>query len=282
MISKIIPEEKVLKAKELIEHAQRIAIVGHTAPDGDAIGAALGLYHFFFSINKEALVIFPDAHPRFFDWMHGIKEVLLYDRNTSKVEEALQQVDLIICVDFNEIKRVGELAPLLEASPVKKILLDHHPNPTEFCNITISQPQIVSTSEIVFRLICRMGHYVDINKFCAESIYTGMMTDTGGFAFNSNQAEIYFIIGELLHKGIDKDDIYNKVYNTNSADRMRLMGYMLSEKMRIYPEYKTALITLSLEEQRRFNYQKGDSEGFVNIPLSIEGIVFLGFYTGRC
>ena len=277
MISKIIEEDKIIKAKELIDGSQHIAIIGHVSPDGDAMGAALALYHFLFSIDKEAVVIFPDSHPRFLDWMQGIKDVLNYTDHKNEVEETLQKVELIVFVDFNEISRVGALSSIVETSTAKKILIDHHPSPSDFCDVMISVPQVASTSELIFRLICRMGHFADINKFCAESIYTGMMTDTGGFTYNSNHSEIYIIIAELLKKGVDKDEIYNNVYNTNTADRLKLMGFVLSQKMRVYPEYKTAMISLSLEEQRRFNFQKGDSEGFVNIPLSIEGIVFSVF-----
>ena len=156
-------------------------------------------------------------------------------------------------------------------------MIDHHPFPEEFCKITISHPEISSTSELIFRVICRLGYFEDITKEGAECIYTGMMTDTGGFTYNSNDREIYFIISELLSKGIDKDEIYRKVYHTYSEDRLRLMGFVLYSKMIVFPEFKSALITLTQEEQDRFNYTKGDTEGFVNIPLSIKDIRFSVF-----
>ena len=146
----------------------------------------------------------------------------------------------------------------------------------DFCKIVMSYPKISSTSELIFRLICRMGYFSDISKEGAECIYTGMMTDTGGFTYNSNNREIYFIISELLSKGIDKDDIYRKVYNTYSESRLRLMGYVLSN-MTVYSESNSALITLTKAEQSKFNYIKGDSEGFVNIPLSIKNVCFSCF-----
>jgi phosphoesterase RecJ-like protein len=155
-------------------------------------------------------------------------------------------------------------------------MIDHHLYPEDFCRITISHPEISSTSELVFRLICRMGYFSDISKEGAECIYTGMMTDTGGFTYNSNNREIYFIISELLSKGIDKDDIYRKVYNTYSESRLRLMGYVLSN-MKVYKDYNSALISLTKEEQGKFDYIKGDSEGFVNIPLSIKNVCFSCF-----
>lgn len=278
MISKIISEEKVIKAKHLIYDAEKIAIITHASPDGDAIGSALAFYHFFFSIDKETTVIFPDPYPSYLAWLNGADKSLIYSEQKTEVEKVLSEAELIICVDFNEPKRIGEMQDLLVNSKAKKLLLDHHPNPSEnVWDVNISYPEIGSTSEMVFRLICRIGHASEINKFCAEAIYTGMMTDTGKFTFNSNSSEIYYIIGELIRKGIDKDGIYNKVYNTYSADRMRLMGYLLANKMQIYKEYKTAVISLSIDEQKKYNFQIGDSEGFVNLPLSIEGIIFTIF-----
>jgi phosphoesterase RecJ-like protein len=164
----------------------------------------------------------------------------------------------------------------MASSPGRKIMIDHHLHPEDFCRITVSHPEISSTSELVFRLICRMGYFSDISKEGAECIYTGMMTDTGGFTYNSNNREIYFIISELLSKGIDKDDIYRKVYNTYSESRLRLMGYVLSN-MRVYKDYNSALISLTKDEQGKFDYIKGDSEGFVNIPLSIKNVCFSCF-----
>lgn len=277
MISKIIAEEKVVKAKNLIYEADRVAVVAHASPDGDAMGSSLALYHFLYSIDKEATVIYPDAYPTFLNWINGAEKALTYESNKEQVEELINSVDLIICVDFNELKRVGAMKELLEQAKAPKILIDHHPNPDLApWKVAISYPQVASTSELVFRLICRSGHASEINKYCAEAIYTGMMTDTGGFTFNSNNTEVYYIIAELIRKGINKDEIYRKVF-TYTADRMRLMGYVLSSKMKIYPEYKAALITLTAEEQAQFNFKKGDSEGFVNMPLSIENVIFSVF-----
>ena len=173
----------------------------------------------------------------------------------------IAEADVICCLDFNAISRIDAMADAVLASPARKILVDHHLNPEDFCRITISHPEISSTSELVFRLICRMGYFSDISKEGAECIYTGMMTDTGGFTYNSNNREIYFIISELLSKGIDKDDIYRKVYNTYSESRLRLMGYVLSN-MKVYKDYNSALISLTKEEQGKF-----DSVSYTHLTL---------------
>lgn len=277
MLTKIIAEELVHKTRNEIEDAENIVIVTHVGPDGDALGAALGLWHFLMTENKSTKVIVPSPPPNFLMWMPGAEHILIYRNSEKESDEAIAKADLIFAVDFNAANRLSGMADVFLASKARKVMIDHHLNPENFANVTISYSTISSTSELIFRLICRMGHFSDINLACAECIYVGMMTDTGGFTYNSNHEEIYTIIYELIKIGIDKDKIYQKVYSTYSADRMRLMGYCLYEKMKIYPEYNAALITLTQKELQQFNYDNGDAEGFVNIPLSIKGIVFSVF-----
>ena len=252
-------------------------IVSHVSPDGDAIGSSLGLYHFLISQDKNVHVIVPNAFPDFLKWMPGAKDIIQYNRYKDFADKLIQEADVICVLDLNVLSRLDEMQYAVGESPARKMLIDHHLYPGDFARITISHPQISSTSELVFRLICQLGNFSDISKEGAECIYTGMMTDTGGFTFNSNNREIYLIIGELLSKGIDKDEIYRNVYNNNSEGRLRLQGYVLYEKMQLYPQYRSALISLSREEQKRFQYAKGDTEGLVNIPLSIKDVCFSAF-----
>lgn len=276
MLTKVIEQAKIDRFERWFGHAERIVIVSHVAPDGDAIGSSLGLWHFFNTQGKTVHVIVPNAFPDFLKWMPGSKDVLLYDRYREFANQLIADAEIICCLDFNALSRIDNMGEAVKQAKGKKILIDHHLHPEGFCDIIVSHPTISSTSELVFRLICRMGYFSDITKEGAECIYTGMMTDTGGFTYNSNQREIYFIISELLSKGVDKDAIYRKVYNTYSESRLRLMGYVLSQ-MRVYPDHRAALISLTQEEQGRFQYIRGDSEGFVNIPLSIKGVVFSCF-----
>ena len=277
MISKIIGEDLVHRTKIEIENADNIVIITHVGPDGDAMGASLGLWHFLMTIEKTPQVIVPTPFPNFLAWMPGANKTLVYKFDKEKADEHIQKADLIFLLDFNAASRMDKMADAVLASKARKVMIDHHLQPENIANIIISYPEISSTSELIFRLICRMGHFSDINLGCAECIYTGMITDTGGFTYNSNHEEIYSIIYELIKLGVDKDDIYRRVYNTFSADRMRLMGYCLYKKMKIYPEYQAALITLTQRELHEFKYDNGDAEGFVNIPLSIEGINFTVF-----
>ena len=276
MLTKVIEQAKIDHFTKWFERADKIVIVSHVSPDGDAIGSSLGLAQFLDSQDKTVNVIVPNAFPDFLKWMPGSKDILLYDRYKEFADKLINEADSIRSLDFNSLKRIEEMADSVATSPARKILIDHHLYPEDFCRIVISHPEISSTSELVFRLICRMGYFSDISREGAECIYTGMMTDTGGFTYNSNNREIYFIISELLSKGIDKDDIYRKVYNTYSESRLRLMGYVLSN-MKVYREYNSALISLTKEEQGKFDYIKGDSEGFVNIPLSIKNVRFSCF-----
>ena len=276
MLTKVIEQAKIDHFTKWFERADKIVIVSHVSPDGDAIGSSLGLAQFLDSQDKTVNVIVPNAFPDFLKWMPGSKDILLYERYKEFADKLINEADIICCLDFNSLKRIEEMADSVATSPARKILIDHHLYPEDFCRIVISHPEISSTSELVFRLICRMGYFSDISREGAECIYTGMMTDTGGFTYNSNNREIYFIISELLSKGIDKDDIYRKVYNTYSESRLRLMGYVLSN-MKVYREYNSALISLTKEEQGKFDYIKGDSEGFVNIPLSIKNVRFSCF-----
>lgn len=276
-LTPLIGEKQLLQTKKQIENAQKIVIVTHLSPDGDAMGSSLGLYHYLLSIGKEVKVVVPNAFPYFLRWMDGVKDVVVNTYIPDFAEGLIKNADLIFCLDFNTLKRIGVLGEHVEQSAAKKILVDHHLNPDESFDVVISYSRISSTCEIVFRLITQLGDYDKITTVIAECIYTGMMTDTGGFTYNSNDPEIFEIISLLLKKGINRDQIYRNVNNNYSDQRFRLLGFTLSQRMKIYPENKAALIYLSKEDQKQFTLAKGDTEGFVNYPLSIKDILFSVF-----
>ena len=277
MLSKVISQTEIDHVEKWFEKADKIVIVSHVSPDGDAIGSSLGLYHFLVSQEKTVHVIVPNAFPDYLKWMPGAKDILQYNRYKEFADKLIHEADVICCLDFNVLSRIDDMEEAVKTSNARKLLVDHHLHPGDFAGITISHPGMSSTAELVFRLICQLGNFSDISKEGAECIYAGMMTDTGAFTFNSNKREIYLIIGELLSKGIDKDEIYRNVYNTSSEGRLRLKGYVLYEKMQLFPQFRSALISLSREEQKKFHYMKGDTEGLVNIPLSIKYICFSAF-----
>jgi bifunctional oligoribonuclease and PAP phosphatase NrnA len=277
MLTKVIAEDLVQHAKHLLNRAEVVAILSHQGPDGDALGSSLAMADFLIHKGKKVEVIYPDSFPGFLSWMPGAHKALVFTLQPKACEAFLAKADVVLCLDFNQLKRMGHLGELVAASSAKKIMFDHHPGPDAFADVQISYPQFASTSEIVFRYICRSGCFDEMTKECAECIYTGMMTDTGAFTYNSNNEEMYFIVSQLIRKGVDKDAIYNKVFNTWSADRMKLMGFVLNHRMKIFPEHKAAILYLTLKDLKDYNYQVGDSEGFVNMPLSISGIVFSVF-----
>ena len=278
MLTKIIAQAKIDKVETYFEKAENIVIVAHVSPDGDAIGSSLGLYHFLTGQEKNVHVIVPNAFPDFLRWMSGAKDIIRYDKYAEFADKLIAEADVICCLDFNALSRIDALSAPVAQSTARKVMIDHHPFPDDFCNVTISHPEISSTCELIFRLICRLGCFDEITREGAECIYAGMMTDTGGFTYNSNNREIYFIIGELLSKGIDKDEIYRKVFNNNSEERLRMMGYILYEKMHVLPQFRASVIWLTQEEQNKFHAQKGDTEGFVNMPLQIKDIIFSAFF----
>lgn len=276
-ISEVIHPQEVKQVMEAIDQAEKIVITTHRSPDGDALGSSLSLYHFLKRRNKNVKVIVPNSFPYFLKWMSGAREIEIYEYNPVAAQHILAHADLIFSLDYNIPKRVGDMAPFLEQSPAKKILIDHHLQPGDIFDITISHPEISSTSELMFRLFFQAGSYNELTKGEAECIYCGMMTDTGNFSFNSSDPEIFEIISMLLRKGINKDTIYSQVFDNYSEERFRLLGFTLSQRMEVYPELHSALLYLSREDQAQFRFNKGDTEGFVNYPLSIKGIIFTTF-----
>ena len=277
MLSRIIDQNNVDHFKKWLDKAERIVITTLTSPDGDAIGSSLGLWHYLRNRGKDVHVIVPNNIPDFLRWMNWTDDIVRYDKHKEQADQLIAGADIICCLDYNEINRIDAVGEPVLASKARKIMIDHHLHPSDFCSIIISHPEISSASEIVFHFICRLGGFDDISFEAAECIYCGMMTDTGSFTYNSNNPEIYYIISELMSKGIDKDAIYRRVYNTYSEGRLRLQGYVLYCKMKLFHEYNAALISLDREEQKRFHYNKGDTEGLVNIPLSVKGIIFSAF-----
>ena len=277
MIKNIFRADDLERLKTIVSEGNFFVLTCHTGPDGDALGSTLGLANYLNTLGKEALVIVPDAYPDFLAWMPGSQEILRFDKHREKAELMIAMADVIFAMDYNALSRVDDMGALIAKSKAKKVLVDHHLSPENFCDLSFSYPQLSSTCEVVFRLIVDMGGYDQLGKAACECIYAGMMTDTGCFSYGPCTQEVYLIISMLMQKEINKDRIYNKVFNNYSEGRLRLMGYVLYEKLRVFPDHHAALITLSREEMARFDFNKGDSEGLVNIPLQMKGIYFSAF-----
>ena len=268
----ILSEDQLVQLDQLISDATNILITCHKSPDGDAIGSCLGWAEYLRSMGKEPTVIVPDQFPDFLMWMPNTEKIVRYDKHREKCDMLFKIADLIFCLDYNTTSRVDEMEQSLVSSPAPRVLIDHHLNPDVPAVLTVSHPEACSTCELVFRIVWQSGGFWKLDKRFAAPIYAGMMTDTGGFLWNSTRSEIYFIIGELLTKRIDKDKIYRNVYHNYSESRIRLMGFVLYEKLVYMPKYHAAYYTLTREEQKRFHFIKGDAEGLVNIPQQIKGL----------
>lgn len=272
MLKRVISDEQVRELKQMFVSAHNVVITCHVSPDGDAIGSSLGLMHILRKWGKQAHVVTPDLLPPSLTFLPGVKDIVVYTRQELLAKRLVEEADLIVCLDFNSLYRIDRFAPTIEAAKAPKVLIDHHLDPEDFTDLQISFPQMSSTCELLFHAIYFMGLRRYMSRWSAMCLYTGMMTDTGNFTYNSNNPDIYIIIAELLRFGIDKDNIYNVAINTFSADRIRLMGYALSQKMELFPEVGGALIVLDHEELTKYHYQRGDTESLVNRPLSIPGI----------
>ena len=258
--------------RQLIDEAQHIIVCCHQNPDGDAIGACLAWAEYLRQQGKEPMIAVPDLFPDFLKWLPGTEKIVRYDKHTEQVNEAFAQADLVFCLDFNRPERMERMGEVMASSAAAKVMIDHHPDPTIDTVISISHPEMSSTCELVFRVIWQLGGFEMMTRKTAVPLYCGMMTDTGGFTYNSTSPAIYFIISQLLTKGIDKDKIYRNVYNNYSEWRIRLIGYVLYRKLVVVPEKHASYFCLTRHDLRRFRYTKGDAEGLVNMPLQIKGM----------
>jgi len=279
MTGELIPVQLVTAAGELFRKASHVVVVTHMSPDGDALGSALAIQHYLEVQGKTVSVFVPNNFPPFFNWMPKADRIIIYAPEDMAHNKVLEEADLVVCTDFNTPKRIGMLGLKIFGLSCPKILIDHHLYPDSFADVTISFPQTPSSSELVYRLVKQL-HEPQMPSLCTDfytCIYTGMMTDTGNFSFNSNYPEMYEIVAELVRAGVDKDAVYDHVFNSHTADRMRLMGYCLYSKMQLFPEEHAALICLTRKDLYRFNFQSGDAEGLVNLPMQIQGICYSCF-----
>jgi phosphoesterase RecJ-like protein len=261
-------------AAQLQIPGKQIALTIHVNPDGDAVGSALGLFRVLNKMGHHCRVVSPNGLPAFVSWLPDAGTICRFSDTPGEAKEILQKADIIFALDFNELKRVKEMEPLIKDSVAYKVLIDHHPEPEIFCSCTLSDTSASSTAELVFLFLRETGLIPYVDTETATCLFCGIMTDTGCFSYNSSHRSTWETVATLLDYQIGKDAIYDRVYDNFSAERMRLLGYSLNEKMEVMPQYRTAFIALSKADQVKYSFQTGDSEGFVNYPLSIEGIRF--------
>ncbi|HRW20891.1 MAG TPA: bifunctional oligoribonuclease/PAP phosphatase NrnA [Bacteroidales bacterium] len=264
--------------KEAFDNAKNIIVIPHSYPDGDAIGSALGIYLTLKATNKKVSLISPNGFPDFLKCLPHCDEIILANKTKSNIDDLFNKADLIICVDFNMANRMENLENYVKQSKALKILIDHHPEPENFCDYIYQTTQASSAAELVFDVIEKTGYKKYMNTEIATNIYAGIMTDTGCFSYSSSNPNTFRVASELMKYGVNADIVYDSIYNNFSFDRMRLLGLSLNEKMTYLPEYKTAYITLSAKELKNYSFKAGDTEGFVNYPLSIKGVIFSAIF----
>jgi bifunctional oligoribonuclease and PAP phosphatase NrnA len=268
--------------RDLISQSRLIVVTSHHNPDGDAIGSSLAMASILHLNGKDAVVMVPNEYPSFLKWLPGNERVMIYKLNEEKAKDVLSQADLIFCVDYNALYRTVSMEEALRKSKAKKILIDHHPEPVlDDFNFYLSETQTSSTSELIYHFIKGCSWLDLIDQDVATGLFVGIMTDTGSFSFSCNYPSTFEITAGLLKTGINAEQIHRLVYDTYSENRLRLLGYCLSEKLTILPEFHTAYISLSKAELSRFHHQVGDTEGIVNYALSIENIKLAVLLTER-
>ena len=270
---------QLLKLQSFLATPKNIVIVPHRNPDGDAMGSTLALCQYFNSKNHSAKVVAPNEYPEFLRWLPGSKEnVILFDKQNKQAKRAINNSDIIFLLDFNALHRVGDdMAKTLELYKNNFAMIDHHQQPDAIATYLYSDTSICSTAQMVYHFFEMLNDTKSITKEIATCLYTGIMTDTGSFRFRSTTSETHRIVGDLIDKGAENDKIHSNVYDSNSYNRLLLLGQALTN-LKIYPEYKTAFITLSEAEKKKYNYKKGDTEGVVNYALSLNDIVFAAIF----
>jgi phosphoesterase RecJ-like protein len=259
--------------KQLLSHPKKVVIVTHFKPDADALGSSLGLAGYLKKLNHTVTVITPSDYPDFIAWMPGNSEVVVFQKDKpKKTEELISASDIIFCLDFSSLNRINEMQSIIRESSAKKVLIDHHLEPEKFAEFEQWDGTAASTAELVFQLIQELGDEKLIDENIANCLYAGLMTDTGGFRHPNTTHKVFQVASSLVACGANPSQVSKLIYDTNTLERLRLMGFVLSERLHVLPEYRTAYITLSAEDLKKYGSQTGDTEGLVNYGLSIKGI----------
>ncbi len=260
------------KLFNIIKNAQKISIITHVNPDGDAIGSSAGLLGVLEKFEKDPVLIVPNEFPAFLKWMKNAENAIVFNKEKKKATETIRSSDLIVCLDFNDLDRMDKVREAYNASEAIKILIDHHPDPQSFADFIISETEVSSASELVYHLVKLAGETDKIDTAVAGCLLAGIMTDTGCFIHGQMTRATYEALSTLVDRGAKKDEIYSFLYDNYSFDRMQLQGYVLLKKMVHVQEFRTAYIWLTDKELKAFNYVPGDTEGFVNLPFAVKGV----------
>lgn len=279
----IITSKDIISAQDAINRSKRIAIVSHYNPDGDAVGASLALYHFFKNRNISVQVILPNPYPDFLEWMSGSDQILVAEDDMRSAHSFIEDADLLFVVDMNAAHRSGNaLEGAILKSSAFKIMIDHHMNPDLECDIKFSTSQTSSSAELVYDFLFKyLNKQEELTKEIAESVYVGIITDTGSLSHLCNQPQTYLTLAKLIEYGVDGEQIHRNVYDNYSETRMRLLGLSLCNRLTVMPEFATSYMFLTKQDLLMCNYKRGDTEGFVNYGLAMKTVCFTAFFIER-
>ena len=269
----MLSTEQQNEVRTLLGERRKIVVTSHNNPDGDAMGSMLAMYHYLRRKGHEVWAVLPNQFPSFYNWMPGSREVLIYEKSAKPIQKILAGAELVFCLDYNAIDRFGASAEILARSTAKRIMIDHHVEPKlENFDYTISVVNTSSTGELVYDFIEMLGDKKLVDKTIADCLYTSIVTDTGSFSYAANNVRTYHVTAELISLGVDASQIHRLIYDTFSENRLRLLGHGISNKMIVWDELRTALIWLTKEDLKKYNYRVGDTEGLVNYPLMMEKV----------
>tara|TARA_B100001287_G_C22614114_1_gene496633 strand:+ start:92 stop:1084 length:993 start_codon:yes stop_codon:yes gene_type:complete len=256
--------------KNLLSSKQNVVITTHVNPDGDAIGSSVALFNFLIKMGHNVSVIVPNDYPDFLKWMKNDELIINYSNSKNESQEKIKNASLIFCLDFNNLNRINDLGDYISESNAKKVLIDHHLDPSDFYDYKIHDVKASATAELVYNFLIELDSNA-VDKDISEALYTGILTDTGSFKF-SMSPKVHKIVSDLMSRGVDIGFINNKIYDSNSLDKLKLIGYALSEKLEVISNGNAAYIVLSRKDLKDHNFKKGDTEGLVNYALSISNV----------
>jgi bifunctional oligoribonuclease and PAP phosphatase NrnA len=265
--------QNILDFKAFLSAPRKVLIITHFKPDADALGSSLGFSGYLKKKGHRATVITPSDYPDFLSWMPGNSDVIIFTKDKIKeLDRQIGESDLICCLDFSSLKRINELGEMVERSSAKKLLIDHHLEPEKFADFDQWDDRAASTAELVYALIHELGDEGSVDADIANCLYAGLMTDTGGFRHSNTTKKVFETAAALVEHGADPAKVSKLIYDTNTLERMRLMGFVLNDKLNVIPEYRTAYIGLRIEDLKKYSSQTGDTEGLVNFGLSVKGV----------
>ncbi len=268
-----LTDNQTIEIRQLISESQRFAVLGHHNPDGDSVSGSSAMFEILKQLGKEVSLLMPSKISDAIKHIPNVDHIIFHEFEKERVETVLLNTEVLFCIDFNAYKRAGDfMIPILQSITARKIMIDHHPQPEACAEFIISNTQVSSASELVYEFICEIGWEQYINQTVAEALFTGIMTDTNNFSVNCSRSRTFEIVSKLLAQGVERERIYEQVFNNFSISRLRFTGYFLDKKMRIYPEFQLAFAIFTNEEQNRYDFKHGDQEGLVNMPLSISDI----------